>query len=60
MKIKEELLELLDCPKCKSGKGLIVQEQILFCEVCESEFPMKKVDGPQDEGFLIPDFLEEG
>jgi hypothetical protein len=57
--LNKDLLAILDCPKCKLGKGVdFVDETKLNCPVCQQDFTMKRVDGSGGEGLLIPDFFE--
>ena len=59
IELNKDLLAILDCPKCKLGKGVdFVDEAKLCCPVCQQEFAMKRVDGRGGEGLLIPDFFE--
>ena len=59
LELNKDLLAILDCPKCKLSKGLaLLDESKLCCPVCKQEFTMKRVDGAQGEGLLIPDFFE--
>ena len=58
IELNKDLLAILDCPKCKLGKGVdFVDETSLCCPVCQQVFVMKRVDGI-GEGLLIPDFFE--
>ena len=59
LELSKELLENLDCPKCKLDKGLVwVNQDVLSCPECEQKYTMKRVDGVQNKGLLIPDFFE--
>lgn len=59
LKLNQELLEILDCPKCKLDKGLTwIDQETLSCPECQQSYKMKRVDGVQNQGLLIPDFFE--
>ena len=59
IELNKDLLAILDCPKCKLGKGVdFVDEARLCCPICQQVFAMKRVDGSGGEGQLIPDFFE--
>jgi len=58
VQLKPNLLELLNCPVCKSGEGLEQQEKELHCLSCKQVFKLKQLDGPDGQGVLMPDFLE--
>ncbi|MDD7984550.1 hypothetical protein PQO01_06265 [Lentisphaera marina] len=58
MQLKSNLLDLLDCPVCKSGEGLVQKETKLSCGKCGQEFKLKALNGPSGQGVLMPDFLE--
>jgi hypothetical protein len=58
VQLKSELLDLLDCPVCKSGKGFVQHDEKLCCQTCEQSFKLKALNGPSGEGVLMPDFLE--
>jgi uncharacterized protein YbaR (Trm112 family) len=41
MAIKKELLEILACPKCKSGVAYDDSGEFLICDKCRLGYPIK-------------------
>jgi len=41
MKIDEELLEILACPKCKGGVSVTPEGDGVVCEECSLEYPVR-------------------
>ena len=59
MEIPNLLNELMCCPSCKGNSSLVINSEktILTCDTCQKKYSVKKVDGPDGKGVLIPNLL---
>jgi uncharacterized protein YbaR (Trm112 family) len=44
--IKQELLDILACPKCKGGVELAADGKYLVCSACKLKYPVNEQDIP--------------
>ncbi|NQZ59246.1 MAG: hypothetical protein HRT88_17470 [Lentisphaeraceae bacterium] len=59
MELPDLLNSLICCPACKGKSSLIINtdKTHLTCDTCNKKYSVKKVDGPDGKGILIPNLL---